>query len=177
MAPPVYHLKTPKGKLKYSGPNRFGTNLPINDHTAPHPPHLVSTDPVWFLIGLLIAFFSLIVVTVIIDKLGTAMFHRGFAKPFYIRGRRIHHRVIYLIIPIAYGVFAILFILGYITISWNAVWYQLAILAAIVAGCVGMDAIGDRFWPEIRKNVILHHEWFYVLIPAYMFGVMFTIVI
>ncbi len=146
-------------------------------YQTPQPPHFATSNPVMFTAGVLMGFVFLLLLTVVVDKLGSAMFRRGFAKPFYIKGRRIHHRVIYMIVPTAYGIFSILYILGHITLTWHAFWGQLGILAAIVAMCVSVDAIGDKFWPEIRKNVIFHHEWVYSLIPAYMFAVMITIVI
>ena len=146
-------------------------------YQTPQTPHLAISNPVMFTAGILVGFACLLLLTVVIDKLGSAMFRKGFAKPFYIKGRRIHHRVIYMIAPLAYGTFSILYILGFITLTWHAFWGQLGILGAIVAACVSIDAIGDKFWPEIRKNVILHHEWIYSLIPAYLFAFMITIVI
>jgi hypothetical protein len=127
--------------------------------------------------ALLVGLFSLLALTFVIDKLGSALFHRGFAKPYYVRGRRIHHKVIYVIVPVTYGIFSLLYLFGYVELSWSSLWGQLAVLSAIVAGCIAIDAIGDRFWPEIRKNVIFHHEWIYTLIPAYIFGVMLIIVL
>ncbi len=152
-------------------------SIPTIEFKTPHPPHLATSNPIMFTIGLLVGLFSLLAVTAVVDKLGSAMFRRGFAKPFYIRGRRIHHNVLYVIIPVAYCAFSILYLLGYVTLSWSNVWGQLGILSVIVAVCMVTDAIGDKFWPEIRKNVILHHEWIYTLIPAYIFAFMFIIVV
>jgi hypothetical protein len=150
--------------------------LPIK-FGPPDPPHLAIINPIMFTIEMLVGFVLLLGVTVIVDKLGTAMFHRGFAKPFYIKGHRIHHSVIYSIIPIAYGIFSILYFFGYVRLTWSIAGDQLAILALLIAFCIAIDAIGDKFWPEIRKNVILHHEWIYSIIPAYLFAQMIIIVI
>ena len=146
---------------------------------SPHPPHLAIAEPFFFTTAMLVGFVLLLGITVIVDKLGTAMFHRGFAKPFYIKGRRIHHSIIYLITPLAYGVFSVLYVFGYIQLNWTwtGVWEQLVIVPLLLAACIAIDAIGDKFWPEIRKNVVLHHEWIYSIIPAYIFAHVFIIVI
>lgn len=137
------------------------------DFGDPHPPHM--RDPALFIAEMLIGFVLLLGVTVFIDKLGTALFHKGFAKPFYIKGHRIHHSIIYSIVPISYGAISVLYFLGYLGIHWNLLWINLAYIALITGACIAIDSIGDKFWPEIRKNVILHHEWVYSIIPAYMF--------
>jgi hypothetical protein len=150
--------------------------LPIN---TPHPPSLAVTNPFVFTLEMLAGFFLVLGVTILVDKLGTVMFHRGFAKPFYIKGHRIHHSVIYSIVPIAYGVFSVFYYFGYVRLTWiwPGIGDKLVGLALLVALCITIDAIGDKFWPEIRKNVILHHEWIYSIIPAYLFTYLFVIVI
>jgi hypothetical protein len=115
--------------------------------------------------------------TVLIDLLGTAMFKRGFAKPFYLKGRRIHHKCIYLIIPMAYGILAGLFFLGYVQFISGPLLVKLGYIIALTAACISVDFIGDKFWPEIRKDVILHHEWIYSIIPIYIFTNVITLVI
>jgi hypothetical protein len=64
-----------------------------------------------------------------------------------------------------------------LTWIWPGIGDKLVGLALLVALCITIDAIGDKFWPEIRKNVILHHEWIYSIIPAYLFTYLFVIVI
>ena len=63
------------------------------DFGTPHPPHM--RDPAMFIVEMLIGFVILLGVTVFVDKLGTALFHKGFAKPFYIKGHRIHHSILF----------------------------------------------------------------------------------
>jgi hypothetical protein len=63
----------------------------------PQPP--VFHDPSAFYIGMIIGLAVEIVATILADKLGTYLFHKGYAKPFYIKGRRIHHVWIYPLIP------------------------------------------------------------------------------
>jgi hypothetical protein len=143
-------------------------DLPIKFGSPFPPPSLAISNPVVFMADMLIGFAFLLGITVVIDKLGTAMFQRGFAKPFYIKGHRIHHSVIYMVVTVAYGMFSVFYFFGYIRIIWNVAWDQFAIVTLMVAACMVIDAIGDKFWPEIRKNVILHHEWVYSIIPAYI---------
>jgi hypothetical protein len=134
---------------------------------TPEPPKI--HDPLVFTGTLLFGLILLLGITFAVDKLGTAMYHRGFAKPFYIKGRRIHHSVIYSILPICYGAICLLFFLGYIHFFWQDFFVRIGDAALVCVGCIAVDIIGDRFWPKIRKNVILHHEWIYAAIPAFIF--------
>lgn len=139
----------------------------------PLPPHF--RDPALFIFEMLVGLAILLGVTVVVDKLGTAMFHRGFAKPFYVKGHRIHHSIIYLIVPMCYGAISVLYFLGYIVPIWSHLWTNLGYVAVMTTVCLVVDFLGDKFWPEIRKNVILHHEWIYSVIPAFVFSSMFLI--
>jgi hypothetical protein len=139
------------------------------------PPHL--SHPEFFFTGVFIGLAAILLLTYLVDTLGTAMFHRGFAKPFYIKGKRIHHRVIYLILPTAYGLFVAFYFLGYILVPWHSFWDRLSTVGILSACTLAIDFLGDRFWPRIRKNVILHHEWLYALIPAAVFTYLVTIVV
>jgi len=141
----------------------------------PVPQHL--THPQVFFEATFLGLAAIIVLLVIVDSLGTAMFHRGFAKPFYIRGRRIHHSVIYFIIPLAYGALVIMYLMGYLLVPWTGFWNRLAVVGVLTCITLVIDFLGDRFWPKIRKNVILHHEWFYAIIPAALFSYVVTILV
>ena len=97
------------------------------------------------------------------------MFKRGFAKPFYIKGHRIHHNTLYVIVPMLYGIFLAWFFLGYVQLIWNSFWDKLAITFVLVAVTLTVDFIGDKYWPKIRMDVILHHEWVYAILPVLCF--------
>lgn len=144
----------------------FGVPTPIKIH-----------HPDLFIMGVLVSLSAILLSTIIVDKLGTAMFKRGFAKPFYIKGRRVHHKCIYLIVPGLYGFFLCLYLLGYVQILWNSLYYNLAYTIAILGITMSIDFLGDRFWPKIRKNVILHHEWIYTLVPAYVLTYVLIVVV
>jgi hypothetical protein len=139
-------------------PSFFGT---------PEPPRI--HDPFLFTGILLVGLGTIFAATFAVDKLGTAMYRRGFAKPFYIKGRRIHHSVIYGIVPISYSLLCLLYVLGYIHFFWSDFWLRLFYSGIVCGICLAVDFIGDKYWPEIRKNVILHHEWIYAFIPAFIF--------
>lgn len=134
---------------------------------VPEPPRI--HDPIVFTGMLLLGLTCLLGIAFAVDKLGTAMYRRGFAKPFYLKGHRIHHSCIYYIVPLCYGAICALYFLGYIHFIRNDFLLHVGYSALVCGGCIAVDLIGDKYWPKIRKNVILHHEWIYAMIPAYIF--------
>ncbi len=126
-------------------------------------------DPTSFLMAFMIGLVLILSTTWIVDKLGTAMYKRGMAKPFYIRGRRIHHSIIYFIVPACYTTLFAMFILGFIQVFWDSLWVRFAYTFVLLAFAIAADFLGDRFWPQIRKNAILHHEWIYMVLPVFIF--------
>ncbi|MGI0091751.1 MAG: hypothetical protein ACREBS_08580 [Nitrososphaerales archaeon] len=145
---------------------RFGVASPPRIH-----------NPELLLTGIVLGLVVLILSTFVVDKLGTAMFKRGFAKPFYIKGHRIHHSCIYFLVPAAYAIFVGLFLLGFIQINWRLLWNNIAYTTLLLAGTLLLDFVGDKYWPKIRKNVILHHEWLYTLVPAYILTYVVVVVV
>ncbi len=141
----------------------------------PIPPYL--SHPAIFFFGVMIGLAVVVISTYIADRLGTAMFSRGFAKPFYIKGHRIHHSCIYFIVPTAYSILVALYFMGYIQPVWSTFWGQIYDAILLAAITLTIDFLGDKFWPKIRMNVILHHEWIYALIPAFIFTYMVNVVI
>lgn len=141
----------------------------------PIPPNI--PDFPLFVYGVLIGMGFILFMTFIIDRLGTAMFKRGFAKPFYVKGHRVHHKCIYLIVPAGYSIIIGLFMLGYVHILWHLFWYKVEYTAGLVAATLAIDFLGDKYWPKIRKNVILHHEWLYTLVPAYILTYIVVVVV
>jgi len=141
----------------------------------PTPPRI--HDPQLFALGVLAGLAIIMFSTLVVDKLGTAMFKRGFAKPFYIKGYRIHHSCIYFIVPSLYGMFIGLYLLGYVQPIWNMLWFKIAYTGVLVAATLAIDFIGDKYWPKIRKDVVWHHEWIYTILPAYILAFVVNIVI
>lgn len=142
---------------------------------VPVPPRV--HDPVLLAFGLLAGLAILMLSTFVVDRLGTAMFKRGFAKPFYIKGYRIHHNCIYFVVPALYGVFLGLYFLGYVQPIMAFIWLKMAFTGVLVAGTLAFDFIGDKYWPKIRKDVFWHHEWIYTILPAYILTFVVNIVI
>ncbi len=126
-------------------------------------------DPTSFVMAFMVGLVLILATTWIVDKLGTAMYKRGMAKPFYLRGRRIHHSVIYFIVPACYTTLFAMFILGFIQVFWDSLWVRFAYTFILLAFAIAADFLGDRFWPQIRKNAILHHEWIYMVLPVFIF--------
>jgi len=141
----------------------------------PEPPKV--HDPQLFALGVLAGLGLIMFSTLVVDKLGTAMFKRGFAKPFYIKGHRIHHSCIYFIVPSLYGLFIGLYLMGYIQPIWTLLWFKIAYTSVLVAATLAIDFLGDKYWPKIRKDVFWHHEWIYTILPAYILVFVVNIVI
>jgi hypothetical protein len=124
---------------------------------------------VWaFYIGMMVGLAVVIVTTILVDKLGNYLFHRGYAKPFYIKGHRIHHIWIYLLLPGFYVFFSILILLGYAQMIWGDMYLRIISVFAIAGICMAIDFVGDKLWPKIRPDVFLHHEWVYTFICIYI---------
>jgi hypothetical protein len=141
----------------------------------PEPPKI--HDPQLFAVGILAGLAIIMCSTLLVDKLGTAMFKRGFAKPFYIKGYRVHHSCIYFIVPSLYGLFLGLYFLGYVQPIWAYLWFKIAYTGVLLAATMAVDFIGDKYWPKIRKDVVWHHEWVYTIIPAYILTFVVNIII
>ncbi|HZW55975.1 MAG TPA: hypothetical protein VFF30_06770 [Nitrososphaerales archaeon] len=139
--------------------------MPI-EFKAPWPPTF--HDPVAFYVGMAVGFVVVLLTTLLADRLGTYMFHRGYAKPFYIKGRRIHHFWIKLFVPLGYVVFCVLLLTGYVLPIWSGMYVRLFSVLAVAVVCICVDSLGDKRWPRIRKDQILHHEWVYALIFLYI---------
>lgn len=142
---------------------------------VPVPPRI--HDPHMLALGLLAGLGILMLSTFVVDKLGTAMFNRGFAKPFYIKGYRIHHSCIYFLVPSLYGMFVALYFLGYVQPIMANIWMKMAFTAVLVAVTLAFDFVGDRYWPRIRKDVFWHHEWMYTVLPAYILTFVVNVII
>ncbi len=142
---------------------------------APQPPKI--GDPPIFFLAFASGLILILATTLIVDRLGTAMYRKGFAKPFFIRGRRVHHDCIYFIVPTSYVLLGALFLLGYVQIIWGTLWLKLAFTGVILAGSIAADFLGDMLWPRIRTNAILHHEWIYTIIPAFILTYVVNVII
>jgi hypothetical protein len=141
----------------------------------PSPPDF--KDPLAFHIGMLIGFGVVLVAVIFADKLGTYLFHKGYAKPFYIKGHRIHHVWICLLVPGFYLFFSALILLGYVQMIWNDMYFRVASVLIVAGVCMAVDFVGDKMWPMIRQNVILHHEWVYTIIGFYVVTFVVNVII
>ncbi len=111
-----------------------------------------------------------VVLTSVLNRFGDAMFRRGFAKPFYIKGHRLHHRsFLQVFLPSAYASLALLIVFGYVKVVWRVLWPGLATTLAIGAACIALDLLWDRLSLSSVKWGILHHEFIYLAIPAFAF--------
>ncbi len=120
---------------------------------VPEPPKV--HDPQLFVLGVLAGLGVILFSTFVVDKLGTAMFKRGFAKPFYLKGHRIHHSCIYFIVPSLYGLFIGLYLMGYIQPIWTLLWFKIAYTSVLVAATLAIDFLGDKYLAKDQEGCIL----------------------
>ncbi len=129
-----------------------------------------------FLLGVVVGFAAVLVLASLFDKVGTVMFRRGMVKPFYVLGRRIHHRgVLYFAFPAIYALVVSLIMLGFIHVIWSAFSTGIETTLAIAVGCFVVDLLLDGVSFGVRDKSFLHHEWIYLLIPAYAFTHVLTV--
>jgi hypothetical protein len=127
-----------------------------------------------FHVGVVVGFLAVIAGCIVVDKIANSMYDKGYAKPFFFRGHRIHHFWIYVIAPVCYLVIAALALTGHVQLMLNMIWYRLALLLPVIAGCVAVDFLGDGLRTGSKK-VIIGHEWIYVLIPLYIVSCVFNV--
>ena len=128
------------------------------------PPYVTSAA---FRVGLVVGLLAAIATAMLLDKLGSFMFVRGYAKPFFVIGKRVHHLWISVLLPFCYLAFSYFIITGYVHPIWSLFWCRLVLILPIVGFCLAVDFIGDS--RRSSSTGILRHEWVYALIPAYIF--------
>ena len=132
----------------------------------PSVPKYVSSAT--FHLGLLMGMVVALAAAFALDKLGNFMFRRGYAKPFFVLGRRVHHVWIYALVPFCYLAISYFIIGGSIQLIGNLIWNRVALILPVVVFCLAVDFIGDSW--KASSTGILRHEWVYALIPAYIFA-------
>lgn len=123
---------------------------------------------VTFRIGLVVGLFAALAAALVLDKLGSFMFRRGYAKPFFVFGRRVHHVWVSILLPVCYLAFCCFIITGNIHPIWDLFWYRLALILPVVCLCLAVDFICDS--RKASSTGIFRHEWVYALIPVYIFA-------
>jgi hypothetical protein len=121
-------------------------------------------------VDLLAGFAVVLSASLILDKAGDFFYHRGIAKPFYLFGYRLHHRHVLLsIVPATYAAVASLLYLHYARVLWSSFWPSVEITLFLAGACLTIDMTLDALSGVERKRALLHHEWLYVVVPAYAF--------
>jgi hypothetical protein len=119
---------------------------------------------------LLAGFLIVITATLVLNKAGDVLYHKGIAKPFYILDHRLHHKSFLLaLVPTSYVAVATLIWLHYIRVLWYSFWPSLEITLFLAGICLTFDLALDALSNFDKKRALLHHEWVYVLVPAYVF--------
>ena len=122
-------------------------------------------------LGLFTGFAVVFSLTAFVNKAGDYLYHKGIAKPFYVRGYRLHHKNFLLVlIPGAYVVLATLIYLHFFEVLWGNLWPGIEVTVLLAAFCLTIDfSLDALIKAEKRMTLLLHHEWVYLVLPAYIF--------
>ena len=119
---------------------------------------------------LIAGFIVVVSATLILDKVGDYLYHRGIVKPFYLLGHRLHHRGFLLaIVPAAYVVVGGLVYLHFFRVLWSSFWPSVEITLFLATACLAIDFTFDALSSAEKRRALLHHEWVYLVVPAYAF--------
>ena len=119
---------------------------------------------------LLAGFIIIVSSTVVLNKVGDFLYHKGIAKPFYLFGHRLHHRNFLLaLVPATYLAVATLIYMHYARVLWYSFWPSVEITLLLAGICLMVDFTLDAVSNAERTRALLHHEWVYVVVPAYAF--------
>ena len=122
------------------------------------------------LLRLLAGLVVVISATLVLDKLGTFLYRKGIAKPFYLLGYRLHHRNFLLaLVPATYIAVATMVYVHYVRVLWSAFWPSVEVTLFLAGICLTVDFALDALSSIEKRRALLHHEWVYVLVPAYAF--------
>jgi len=119
---------------------------------------------------LVAGFIVVIAATVLLDRIGDILYHRGIAKPFYLLGHRLHHRhFLMAIVPASYVAVSGLLYMHYMRVLWSTFWPSVEITLFLAGVCLTLDFTLDALSSVDKRRALLHHEWVYLLVPAYVF--------
>jgi hypothetical protein len=130
------------------------------------PPVPKYVSSVAFHYGLAVGMVAVVAGVFLVDKLANFMYSRGYAKPFYIHGKRLHHVWLYAVVPAAYLAICSFMFQGSVQLVPGLQWYQLGMLLPLVGLCLAVDFLGDK--RKACSTGLFRHEWVYALIPAYL---------
>jgi len=119
---------------------------------------------------LIAGFIVVVSATLLLDKVGDYLYHRGIAKPFYLLGYRLHHRGFLLaLVPAAYVAVGTMIYLHFFRVLWSSFWPSVEFTLLLTVVCLTIDFTFDAFSSVGKRRALLHHEWVYVVVPAYVF--------
>jgi hypothetical protein len=73
------------------------------------------------------------------------------------------------IVPASYLVVAGLLYVHYMRVLWSSFWPSVEITLFLAGVCLMLDFTLDALSTMEKRRALLHHEWVYVLVPAYVF--------
>jgi len=126
---------------------------------------------------LVVGFMIVVASTVVLNEVGDLLYYKGIAKPFYLMGHRLHHRNFLLaLVPATYVAVATLLYLHYARVLWYSFWPSVEITLFLAGICLTIDFTLDAISTVDKNRALLHHEWVYVVVPAYVFTHLIAIV-
>jgi hypothetical protein len=119
---------------------------------------------------LIAGFIVVVSATALLDEVGDFMYRKGIAKPFYLFGFRLHHRGFLLaLIPAVYVAVATMVYLHFFRVLWSSFWPSVDITLFLAAACLTIDLTFDALSSREKRRALIHHEWVYLVVPAYVF--------
>lgn len=119
--------------------------------------------------GVAAGFLAALVAASALNVFGDAMYERGYAKPFYLGGRRVHHRAfLFAVLPGAYLLLTSMVIEGMVRVVWSMFWTGVASTLIIGLGCLVFD-IGFDYVRAEGEGWFLKQEMIYLAIPLFVF--------
>lgn len=129
----------------------------------------VGTLPANVYFGVAMGFLATLVAASALNRFGDEMYSRGFAKPFYLGGHRVHHRAfLFSTLPAAYVLLASMMLRGYVRVLWSDFWSGVVSTVLVGMGCLLLDLTFDYLRGEGRRR-LLQHEIVYLAIPVFIF--------
>jgi hypothetical protein len=119
---------------------------------------------------LIAGFVVVVAATALLDEVGDYLYRKGIAKPFYILGFRLHHRGFLLaLVPAAYVAVGTMVYLHFFRVLWSSFWPSVDVTLFLAGVCLAIDLTFDALSSKEKRRALLHHEWVYLVVPAYVF--------
>ena len=73
------------------------------------------------------------------------------------------------IVPAAYVAVGTMIYLHFFRVLWSSFWPSVEITLLLAVACLAIDFTFDALSSIEKRRDLLHHEWVYIIVPAYAF--------